>query len=177
MVKVKNTSLKQTHIVIDRHMQSHEILPGQTKELEMVEDEISHFMNRRQFGHPIHIEGASQSVREKSNREVDPRDARNANRRQEGYNTDRGNSNPSTLQTLQAGSDTGMGNPNPKFTRFSAEKPMPFSAEKPVPFGEFEKPVTEKPVVLKSEPERLVPFIESEKPVLTEKPVGEVSGI
>lgn len=91
MVKVKNSSLVQTQIVYDRHMQSHELLPGQMKVLEMVDDEVAHFLNRRGFGHPVHIEGEAENVRTKDNREVDPREITNANRRgEEGYNTDRG---------------------------------------------------------------------------------------
>ena len=48
-VTVLNTSPMQTHIVIDRFMNGHELRPGEKKEVEMLVDEIAAF---RELGRP-----------------------------------------------------------------------------------------------------------------------------
>jgi hypothetical protein len=48
-VTVLNTSPVQTHIVIDRFMNGHELRPGEKKEVEMLVDEIEAF---RKVGRP-----------------------------------------------------------------------------------------------------------------------------
>ena len=48
-VVVMNTSPVQTHIVIDRFMNGHELRPGEKKEVEMLVDEIAAF---RELGRP-----------------------------------------------------------------------------------------------------------------------------
>jgi hypothetical protein len=48
-VTVMNTSPIQTHIVIDRFMNGHELRPGEKKEVEMLVDEIAAF---RELGRP-----------------------------------------------------------------------------------------------------------------------------
>jgi hypothetical protein len=48
-VTVLNTSPVQTHFVIDRHMNGHELRPGKKKEVEMLVDEIAAF---RELGRP-----------------------------------------------------------------------------------------------------------------------------
>jgi hypothetical protein len=48
-VTVMNTSPIQTHIVIDRFMNVHELRPGEKKEIEMLADEIAEF---RKLGRP-----------------------------------------------------------------------------------------------------------------------------
>jgi hypothetical protein len=48
-VTVLNTSPVQTHIVIDRFMNGHELRPGEKKEIEMLVDEIAAF---RELGRP-----------------------------------------------------------------------------------------------------------------------------
>jgi hypothetical protein len=48
-VTVMNTSPVQTHVVIDRFMNAHELRPGEKKEVEMLVDEIAAF---RELGRP-----------------------------------------------------------------------------------------------------------------------------
>jgi hypothetical protein len=48
-ITVLNTSPIQTHIVIDRFMNGHELRPGEKKEVEMLVDEIAAF---RELGRP-----------------------------------------------------------------------------------------------------------------------------
>jgi hypothetical protein len=73
-VSIRNTHPLQTHIVIDRVMQGHEILPGQIKhDIDMLADDIDYFLRMRQprtdnLGrqlplHPIVIEGIPQEPR------------------------------------------------------------------------------------------------------------------
>jgi|ERR1035437_2255850 hypothetical protein len=56
-VTVRNTSPNQRHIIIDRNLQGHELAPGQSKKIEMVNTDVDYFHNRRQFGHPVIVEG------------------------------------------------------------------------------------------------------------------------
>jgi hypothetical protein len=48
-VSVQNTDREQTHVIIDRHMNGHELRPGQVKEIEMVVDELEAL---RELGRP-----------------------------------------------------------------------------------------------------------------------------
>jgi hypothetical protein len=48
LVELKNTERQQTHIIIDRFMQGHELMPGQTKELDLTVDDIEYFRRQRQ---------------------------------------------------------------------------------------------------------------------------------
>jgi hypothetical protein len=48
-ITVMNTSPVQTHIVIDRFMNGHELRPGEKKEVEMLVDDIAAF---RELGRP-----------------------------------------------------------------------------------------------------------------------------
>jgi hypothetical protein len=74
-VWVKNTSVNQNHIVIDRYNVGHELRPGERREMDMLENEIANFQEHRRPGrffpeidpenpqgkakplHPILIEG------------------------------------------------------------------------------------------------------------------------
>jgi hypothetical protein len=47
LVEMRNTDRAQIHIIIDRFLQGHELLPGQTKELDMTVDDINYFRRQR----------------------------------------------------------------------------------------------------------------------------------
>lgn len=47
LVEMKNNDRLQTHIVIDRFKQGHELMPGQTKELDLTTDDIEYFRKQR----------------------------------------------------------------------------------------------------------------------------------
>jgi hypothetical protein len=78
-VWVKNTSEMQTHIVIDKYNNGHELKPGERKEMELLNEEIavfqSHSLSDRYFPtddpampgrpkpkHPIQIEGVASMI-------------------------------------------------------------------------------------------------------------------
>jgi hypothetical protein len=46
-VWVKNTSVNQNHIVIDRYNVGHELRPGERREMDMLEVEIANFQEHR----------------------------------------------------------------------------------------------------------------------------------
>jgi hypothetical protein len=73
LVTVKNSSdtelahngrvVPQLHVVIDRHMQGHELQPGQSKEVDLLVEQIEYFLQQRRPGrmnmfngrpHPLH---------------------------------------------------------------------------------------------------------------------------
>jgi hypothetical protein len=87
-VKVTNTSEMQQHVVIDRFMVGHELRPGQSVEIEMLNDEIARFQEMRRPGrfypvidpakpgrekplHPIKIEGVASMIEEAVERNDD----------------------------------------------------------------------------------------------------------
>lgn len=47
LVEMRNTDRVQTHIIIDRFMQGHELAPGQLKELDMLVEDINYFRRQR----------------------------------------------------------------------------------------------------------------------------------
>lgn len=49
-VTVKNTAMAQNHIVIDRFNVGHELRPGETREMDMVNSEIENFLEQRRPG-------------------------------------------------------------------------------------------------------------------------------
>jgi hypothetical protein len=87
-VWVKNTSEMQTHIVIDKYNNGHELKPGERQEMEMLNEEIaafqSHSLPDRYFPvndpampgrpkpkHPIQIEGVASMIElEREHREA-----------------------------------------------------------------------------------------------------------
>ena len=82
---MKNTSENQTHIVIDRFNVGHELRPGEAREMEMLNDEITSFQEQRrpeQFYpgtttlkpvHPIVIEGVASMLQVGGHYEGPPR--------------------------------------------------------------------------------------------------------
>jgi hypothetical protein len=48
-VTVRNTSHNQAHIIVDRHMNCHELRPGESKQVDMLDDEVAAF---RELGRP-----------------------------------------------------------------------------------------------------------------------------
>lgn len=51
-VKVYNSSPDQVHIVQDRYMTGHELQAGETRELEMLNEDVEYFIRQRQ-PHPV----------------------------------------------------------------------------------------------------------------------------
>jgi hypothetical protein len=47
LVELRNTDRAQIHIIIDRFLQGHELMPGQTKELDLTVDDINFFRKHR----------------------------------------------------------------------------------------------------------------------------------
>src|SRR5215471_7513525 len=47
LVTMRNTDREQTHVVIDRFMNGHEILPGQAVEVDLLAEDIEYFQRRR----------------------------------------------------------------------------------------------------------------------------------
>jgi hypothetical protein len=58
IVKVQNTDPHQVHVVVDRFLKGHEILPGQIKEVEMLVEDIEGFMRQRLPGRGFYPPGA-----------------------------------------------------------------------------------------------------------------------
>ena len=69
LVMMRNSHRETTHVIIDRFMVGHELLPGQVKEIDLLAEDIEYFQRRRrpelvgrdQQGnpqlHPVIIEG------------------------------------------------------------------------------------------------------------------------
>lgn len=47
LVQMRNTDRQQVHIIIDRFLQGHELMPGQSKEMDMTVDDINYFRRLR----------------------------------------------------------------------------------------------------------------------------------
>jgi len=47
LVMMRNTHNETTHIIIDRYMVGHELQPGQTKEIDLLAEDIEYFQRRR----------------------------------------------------------------------------------------------------------------------------------
>ena len=47
LVTMRNTDRAQTHIVIDRFLQGHELRPGETKEIDLLAEDIEYYQRRR----------------------------------------------------------------------------------------------------------------------------------
>jgi hypothetical protein len=47
LVELRNNDRAQTHIIIDRFLQGHELLPGQSQEMDMTVDDIEYFRRQR----------------------------------------------------------------------------------------------------------------------------------
>jgi hypothetical protein len=53
-ITYKNTDERQTFVLIDRFKQSHPLLPGQTKEIDMAADEVESFRANTRPGRGCH---------------------------------------------------------------------------------------------------------------------------
>lgn len=47
LVEMRNNDRAQTHIIIDRFLQGHEIVPGQTKEIDLTLSDVEYFRRQR----------------------------------------------------------------------------------------------------------------------------------
>jgi hypothetical protein len=47
LVEMRNNDRAQTHIVIDRFLQGHELAPGQSREIDLTVDDIEYFRKQR----------------------------------------------------------------------------------------------------------------------------------
>jgi hypothetical protein len=47
LVQLRNNDRQQTHIIIDRFLQGHELAPGQTEEMDLTVDDINYFRRQR----------------------------------------------------------------------------------------------------------------------------------
>lgn len=54
-VTVTNNSSDVKHTVIDRYLVGHDLVPGQTKPIEMLDEDIKYFQSRAEHNHPISI--------------------------------------------------------------------------------------------------------------------------
>ena len=68
LVKMRNNHPEQVHIIVDRFLRGHELMPGQTKEIDMIDADIRFFQRQRRTDrtgsdgrplpvHPVEIVG------------------------------------------------------------------------------------------------------------------------
>jgi hypothetical protein len=82
LVELRNNDRAQTHIIIDRFLQGHELAPGQSQELDLTVDDINYFRRQRapnrmsQDGrrllppHPVEVLGVREAPPANSDAEV-----------------------------------------------------------------------------------------------------------
>jgi hypothetical protein len=61
-VTYRNTDERQTYVIIDRYRQSHNLAPGQQRELDMAADEVESFIKNTRQGRGIYYSGPKERI-------------------------------------------------------------------------------------------------------------------